>query len=120
MVIKYIHISNPEVEKFYDTERAFQNPPRIYKTQQEFDEFELKHFAEDKERGIVISYEIVDLGIKMSKSLYRLVGYREREILNNFTKATVQMNTEDYLVLRFYGRNRNYFDYEMKSHRITG
>ncbi|MEE1302261.1 MAG: hypothetical protein UHD64_05695 [Bacteroidales bacterium] len=65
MIIKYIHISDPITEKFYDTEQVFNNPnngPRVFKTQQEFDAFELKHFAEDKERGIIIAYEIIKGG----------------------------------------------------------
>ena len=62
MLIKYIHISDPTTEKFYDTERVFKNPnnPRVFKTQEEFDAFELRHFAEDKERGVIISYEIME------------------------------------------------------------
>lgn len=56
----------------------------------------------------------------MNKGLYELAGYREREILDNLAKVTVQMNTEDYLVLRFHSTEGNYFDYEVKSHRITG
>lgn len=61
MLIKYTHISDPTTEKFFDTEKVFKNPnnPRVFKTQQEFDAFELGHFAEDKERGTIISYEII-------------------------------------------------------------
>ena len=64
MIIKYIHASEPTTEKLYNTEKAFNNPnnPRVFDTQQEFDEFELKHFAEDKERGTIISYEIIKGG----------------------------------------------------------
>ena len=62
MIIKYIHSSEPEKEKTYDTEKVYNNPsngPRVFNTQEEFDAFELKHFAEDKERGIIISYEVM-------------------------------------------------------------
>lgn len=61
MKIKYIHASEPTAEKIYDTEKTFNNPnnPRVFKTQQEFDTFELSHFAKDKERGIIIQYEIM-------------------------------------------------------------
>lgn len=61
MKIKYIHCSEPETEKIYDTVKVFNNPnnPRVFKTQEEFDSFELKHFAKDKDQGIIISYEIV-------------------------------------------------------------
>lgn len=64
MKIKYIHYSEPEAEKVYDTERAFKNSPSVFKTQEEFDTFELKHFAEDKVRGIIISYEIIKEELK--------------------------------------------------------
>ncbi len=56
----------------------------------------------------------------MKQSLYKMAGFREKHILDNLTKVTVQMNTEDYLVLRFHSTDGNYFDYEVKSHRITG
>ena len=56
----------------------------------------------------------------MKKSLYEMAGYRERDILDNLNRVTVQMNTKDYLVLRFHSTDGNYFDYEVKSHRITG
>lgn len=61
MKIKYIHFATPETEKIYDTKKAFNNPanPRVFKTQLAFDSFELKKFAEDKKKGIIISYVIV-------------------------------------------------------------
>ena len=61
MKIKYIHTSDPTTEKIYDTIKAFNNPnnPRVFKTQEEFNAFELKHFAKDKEQGTIISYEII-------------------------------------------------------------
>ena len=59
MKIKYIHFSEPETEKIYDTVKAFKRLPRVHKTQLAFDAFELRKFAEDKKKGIIISYEIV-------------------------------------------------------------
>ena len=61
MLIKYIHKSAPEIPKVYDTEKAFKNPnnPKIHNTQQEFDDFELQHFAKSKVNGDIISYEII-------------------------------------------------------------
>ena len=61
MKIKYVHASDPTTPKLYDTEKVFNNPnnPRVFDTQQEFDAFELKHFAEDKERGVILAYEII-------------------------------------------------------------
>ena len=49
-----------------------------------------------------------------------LAGYREKDILANLTHITMQKHTKDYCVLRFHSREGNYFDYETKSHRITG
>lgn len=66
MKIKYIHASDPSVEKIYDTEKVFNNlsNPHVHDTQEEFDAFELKHFATDKELGIIISYEIIKEELK--------------------------------------------------------
>ena len=54
------------------------------------------------------------------KTLYAMAGYRERAILDNLADVTVQMNTKDYLVLRFISKDGDYFEYETKSRRITG
>ena len=59
MEIKYVHVSNPTIEKIHDTERAFKNTPHVFRTQGEFDAFELQLFERDKESGIVLSYEIL-------------------------------------------------------------
>ena len=48
MIIKYIHASEPEREKTYDTEKSLKNNPFIDKTQKEFDEWELEHIKQDK------------------------------------------------------------------------
>ena len=62
MKIKYVHASEPTTEKIYDTVKAFNNHnnPRVFNTQQEFDTFELWHFAKDKEQGIILAYEVVE------------------------------------------------------------
>lgn len=49
-----------------------------------------------------------------------LAGYREKEILENLDLITTIKHTKDYHVLRFHSKDGNYFDYETKSHRITG
>ena len=59
MLIKYIHASEPEREKMHDTVKALKNNPFITKSQKEFDDFTLHKLAEDKNKGIIISYEIV-------------------------------------------------------------
>jgi hypothetical protein len=62
MKIRYVHASDPTTDKIYDTVKSFNNPnnPRVFKTQEKFDVFELKHFAKDKEQGTIISYEVVE------------------------------------------------------------
>lgn len=59
MKIKYIHVSDPTTEKIHDTERAFKNSPRVFRTQGEFDVHTLQLFERDKESRIVLSYEIL-------------------------------------------------------------
>lgn len=61
MLIKYIHCSDPEREKIHDTISVLKNNPFITKSQNEFDDFTLRKLAEDKEKGIIISYEVVNL-----------------------------------------------------------
>lgn len=59
MKIKYIHVSDPTIEKIHDTEKTFKNTPRVFRSQGEFDAFELQLFKRDKESGIVLSYEVL-------------------------------------------------------------
>ena len=59
MLIKYIHISEPEREKIHDTTLVLKNNPFITMSQEEFDNFTLLKLARDKEKGIVISYEVM-------------------------------------------------------------
>lgn len=49
-----------------------------------------------------------------------LAGYREKAILENLDLITTIQHTQDYHVLRFHSTDGNWFDYEAKSHRITG
>lgn len=65
MIVKYRHISEPDIEKFHNTEKVFENlynpfNPYRCKTQEEFDAFTLRHLAKDKENGIIISYEVME------------------------------------------------------------
>ena len=59
MLIKYIHFSEPEREKIYDTEKALRNNPFINKSQKEFDVWTMERFAKDKDGGLILSYEIL-------------------------------------------------------------
>ena len=60
MLIKYIHFSEPEREKIYDTEKALRNNPFINKSQEEFDAWTMERFAKDKEGGLILSYEVIN------------------------------------------------------------
>lgn len=63
MKIKYKHISDPSVLKEFNTHIAFLTMPSIFKgnrTQLEYDEFTLNKFKEDKNRGMILEYCIVD------------------------------------------------------------
>ena len=59
MKIKYIHKSNPNMEKIHDTEKAKRNNPFIHKTQEEFDKFTLRLLEKDKANGYILSYQII-------------------------------------------------------------
>ena len=57
MIIKYIHASEPEREKTYDTEKSLKNNPFIDKSQKEFNEWELEKFKTNKN---ILFYEVVE------------------------------------------------------------
>ena len=56
MKIKYVHFLEPEVEKVYDTVVALKNNPFIHMSQAEFDEMELAHLEQDKQKGLILFY----------------------------------------------------------------
>ena len=56
MIIKYIHESEPNVEKTYDTVKALKNNPFIDMTQEKFDRMEINKMQHDEN---IISFEIV-------------------------------------------------------------
>ena len=58
MIVKYVHASEPRIEKFYNTEKALKNNPFIRMSQKEFDEMELKRFQENKAEGYIARFEI--------------------------------------------------------------
>lgn len=57
MKIAYVHTSNPDIEKVYDTVKSLQNNPFIQKTQEIFDAEELVKFGSDMH---IIKYRIID------------------------------------------------------------
>lgn len=71
MKIKYIHSSEPEKTKIHDTVRSLKNNPFITVTnfrsiiteppsQDEWDKFELSKFQEDKNKGLIVDYEVIE------------------------------------------------------------
>lgn len=69
MKIKYIHVSAPKTEKIHDTKQAYKNmafaindeQSKLYHaTQAEFDEITLNNFKRDKQKGVVLRYEIME------------------------------------------------------------
>lgn len=62
MKIKYVWHDQPKVEKVFDTEKSFNTIPSIFRkdlTQEEHDEWQLRNFAEKKECGLVLAYEVI-------------------------------------------------------------
>ena len=66
MKIKYIWHDQPDVQKFYDTRislvnsRGFLNMMGSFPNQEDWDKKELANFERDKQRGKILSYEIVE------------------------------------------------------------
>ena len=62
MKVKYVHFSEPEVEKIHDTKRALKNNPFIHMTQKEFDEFTLRKFEQNFNEGYILRFEVINNG----------------------------------------------------------
>lgn len=64
MFIMYWHISDPDNSKIYNTENSLCQLKHscFYagQTQEEFDAQELARFEADRERGIILKYEIME------------------------------------------------------------
>ena len=63
MKIKYLHIDDASLHRVYDTEHSLRKLKQTCfyagQTQEEYDEQELRKFAADKERGIILEYEVI-------------------------------------------------------------
>lgn len=68
MKVKYVHSSDPEVEKIYDTKKSLEGCIGLIhslgsdRTLAEWDKHELMCFERDKAKGLVLSYSIVEGG----------------------------------------------------------
>lgn len=60
MKIRYTHIANSFEEKIHDTVQAYHNNPRVFDTQEEFDQHTLQLFERDKQKGIIMWYKIME------------------------------------------------------------
>ena len=60
MKIKYIHFSEPNITKIYDTKIALKKNPFYRMTQEEFDKLELANMERNKKKGHVLSYEVIE------------------------------------------------------------
>lgn len=73
MKIKYRHIANTNEmgdveEKIHDTEKSFRNCVSSHRVrsgemdQKKWDEFTLKKFEEDLQKGIILAYSVIEEG----------------------------------------------------------
>lgn len=53
--------------------------------------------------------------ITLMNYLYKIAGYREKEILNNIDKITMNINNKNYLVIEFYNKNKQSFTINAKN-----
>lgn len=56
----------------------------------------------------------------ITDNIERFGGFREKEVLKNLIKIELIMNDENYKVYHFENLDGNYFEYDFKSHKITG
>ena len=68
MKIKYVHSTDPGVEKIHDTEKSLKGCIGLIhalgseRTQEEWDKHELALFERDKQKGYVLTYEVIKEG----------------------------------------------------------
>ena len=65
-------------------------------------------------------YTLVDGKTHLWRLKNELAGNMEKEVLEHLVRITMEMNNEDYCVLRFHAENGNFFDYETRSRKISG
>ena len=60
MKIQYIHISDPENAKIYDTELSLKRNPFIQKSQKEWDKHELARMEKNKQEKLILDYKVLE------------------------------------------------------------
>ena len=96
--------------------------PKGFETYEELKEIVKNMISEFKNKKClinthkqVINYELykyinTDFGkITIFDYLKKIAGYREKEILKNIDKITMNINNDNYLVFEFYNKNNNSF-----------
>ena len=62
MKVRYVHSSEPEKVKIYDTDKSYDNNLFVTasKTRKQWVEEELGRFERDKQKGLVLEYEVME------------------------------------------------------------
>lgn len=62
MKVRYVHSSNPEISKVYDTDKSYDNNlfATAPKTRKQWAEEELGRFERDKRKGLILEYEVME------------------------------------------------------------
>lgn len=55
----------------------------------------------------------------ITDNIYKMGGYREKEVLKTLVKIELIRNDDDYKIYHFEDINGNYFEYNFKTHTIT-
>lgn len=102
--------------------------PKAFETYEELKEIIKNMIKEYKNKNVLpntykqdINWELkqyinTDLGkMTIFQYLKQIAGYREKEILKNIDKMTMNINNKDYLVFEFFDKNNNSFAINTKN-----
>lgn len=102
--------------------------PKAFETYEELKEIIKNMLKEYKNKNVLpgtykqdINWELkqyinTDLGkMTIFQYLKQIAGYREKEILKNIDKMTMNLNNEKYLVFEFFDKNNNSFAVNVKN-----
>lgn len=102
--------------------------PKAFETYEELKEIIKNMIKEYKNKNVLpdtykqdINWELkqyinTDLGkMTIFQYLKQIAGYREKEILKNINKMTMNINNKDYLVFEFFDKNNNSFAINAKN-----
>jgi hypothetical protein len=51
--------------------------------------------------------------------ILKIAGYREKYVIENLKEITIEQADKYYLIYRYYSTNNDFFDYDIKSNKIT-